>query len=307
MDDDDVLAASLTDEAAPFKDREDGPRLRAVAYRLLGSFTEAEEAVRETARRLAGGGPATAPPGRLTDTLARICLERLRTRETHRSAPWDPWDPWTAGAPGEPHRPEQVTDPEQRALLADAPSPALLTALDALTPSERLAFVLHDLFDIPYEEIAPALERTPVAARQLATRARHRVRGTEEMPEADPARQEEVVAAFLAASRDGDPEALLPLLDPDVALRADTTAVRTGVAAAHGARPVARALAGPTREARQALLDGAAGLALTREGRPHTVFAFTVLDSLITSVDALADEDHLNRLDVRLRTENTPA
>ncbi|WP_449345494.1 sigma factor-like helix-turn-helix DNA-binding protein [Streptomyces narbonensis] len=177
--------------------------------------------------------------------------------------------------------------------------------MEALTPPERLAFVLHDLFDVPYEEIAPVLERTPAAARQLAARARHRVRGTEEMPEPDPARQRETVAAFLAAARDGDSEALLALLDPDVALRADPTAVRAGMRTAHGAGTVALALAGPIREARQALVDGAAGLVLTRGGRPDTVFAFTVLEGRITSVDVLADEGHLGRLTVRPLTENS--
>ncbi|CAM5498719.1 sigma factor-like helix-turn-helix DNA-binding protein [Streptomyces narbonensis] len=278
MDDDDALAGRS--------------RLEAVAYRMLGSADEAGEAVDEALReseRLATVG------GRPLDTLARICLERLRARETHRTAPWDPWDPWDTPA----ERPGPGTTP------TGPPDPALLAALEALTPPERLAFVLHDLFDVPYEEIAPVLERTPAAARQLAARARHRVRGTEEMPEPDPARQRETVAAFLAAARDGDSEALLALLDPDVALRADPTAVRAGMRTAHGAGTVALALAGPIREARQALVDGAAGLVLTRGGRPDTVFAFTVLEGRITSVDVLADEGHLGRLTVRPLTENS--
>ncbi|WP_314617464.1 sigma factor-like helix-turn-helix DNA-binding protein [Streptomyces stackebrandtii] len=261
------------------------PRLKAVAYRLLGSFDEAEEAV-EQAIRDAPRHPAPTTGDPFLAALTRICLERLRARETHRTAPWDPWDPWDADRAG----------PEGRALLA---------AMDSLTPPERLAFVLHDLFDVPYEEIAATLERTQAAARHLAGRARHRVQGTEEMPEPDPARQREVVAAFLAASRTGDSKAMLALLDPDVALRADPTAVRTGARAAHGAVPVALALAGRTREARQALVDGAAGLVLTREGRPRTVFAFTVLDGRITSVDVLADEGHLGRLTVRPLAERT--
>lgn len=256
MDDDDVLAGRS--------------RLEAVAYRMLGTPDEAgeavEEALREAARRPTAGE-------RPLDTLARICLARLRARETHRTARWDPWDPWDTPAV----RPGPGAGP------AGPPDPALLTALDTLTPPERIAFVLHDLFDVPHEEVAPVLDRTPAAARQLAARARHRVRGTEEMPEPDPARQRETVAAFLAASRGGDSEALLALLDPDVALRADPTAVRAGMRTAHGA----------------------AGLVLTRDGRPDTVFAFTVLDGRITSVDVLADEGHLSRLTVRPLTENT--
>ncbi|MFD3661985.1 sigma factor-like helix-turn-helix DNA-binding protein [Streptomyces sp. NPDC058659] len=293
MDDDDVPAGRA-------EERE--PQLKAVAYRMLGSFDEAEEAVRDAVREsvreavhesIPGSVPGSAPEtarrptagGRVLDALARTCLERLRAREAHRTAPWDPWAPV---------RPDPA-----------GPDPALLTALDTLTPPERLAFVLHDLFDVPYEKIARSLERTPAAARQLAAHARHRVEGTEEMPEPDPARQRETVAACLAAARAEDSEALRALLDPDVALRADPTAVRAGVAPAHGAGPVALALAGRTREARPALVDGAAGLVRDRGGRPDTVFSFTVLDGRITSVDVLADEGHLSRLTVQALAGNT--
>ncbi|MFF8834356.1 sigma factor-like helix-turn-helix DNA-binding protein [Streptomyces sp. NPDC015130] len=297
MNDDDDLAA-------PAEERE--PRLHAVAYRMLGSSDEADEAVRDAVRESVREAVHEAMPesvrgavreraprtarrptsgGRVLDALARNCLERLRARESHRAAPWDPWAP-------------ARHDP------AD-PDPALLTALDTLTPPERLAFVLHDLFDIPYEEIARILERTPAAARQLAAHARHRVRGTEEMPEPDPARQRKTVAACLAAARTGDAEALRALLDPDVALRADPTAVRAGMRPTHGAGPVAPALAGRILEARPALVDGTAGLVLTRDGRPHTVFAFTVLHGRITSVDVLADEGHLSRLTLRPLVGNT--
>ncbi|MDV5146601.1 sigma factor-like helix-turn-helix DNA-binding protein [Streptomyces sp. SBC-4] len=318
MDDDDDLAARA---------EERGPRLNAVAYRLLGSSDEAEEAVRDAVRESVREAVHESMPesareparksarepvresarepvresvrktarrpiagGRVLDALARICLARLRARETHRTAPWDPWAPV-------PHDPAE-------------PDPALLTALDTLTPPERLAFVLHDLFDVPYEKIARSLERTPAAARQLAAHARHRVQGTEEMPEPDPARQRATVAACLAAARAGDSEALRVLLDPDVALRADPTAVRAGVRPAHGAGPVAPALAGRILEARPALVDGAAGLVLSRGGRPgtvYTVFSFTVLDGRITSVDVLADEGHLSRLTVQALPENTAA
>ncbi|WP_329622668.1 RNA polymerase subunit sigma-70 [Streptomyces sp. NBC_01255] len=304
MDDDDDLAART-------EERE--PRLNAVAYRMLGSSDEADEAVRDAVREsvreavhasmpksvpesvpasVRKSAPETArrptAGGRVLDALARICLERLRARETHRTAPWDPW------APVRP-------DP------AD-PDPALLAALDPLTPPERLAFVLHDLFGIPYEEIARILDRTPAAARQLAAHGRHRVQGAEEMPEPDPARQRATVAACLAAARAGDSDALRALLDPDVALRADPTAVRAGVRPAHGAGSVAPALAGRILEARPALVDGTAGLVLSRGGPPgtvYTVFSFTVLDGRITSVDVLADEGHLSRLTVQAPAENT--
>ncbi|ALO09306.1 RNA polymerase, sigma-24 subunit, ECF subfamily [Streptomyces venezuelae] len=301
MDDDNGLAARA-------EERE--PRLNAVAYRMLGSSDEADEAVRDAVREsvreavhetMPESVPASVPGaarepapgtarrptagGRVLDALARNCLERLRARESHRTAPWDPW----ALARHDPA----------------GPDPSLLTALDTLTPPERLAFVLHDLFDVPYEEIARILERTPAAARQLAAHGRHRVQGTEEMPEPDPARQRKTVAACLTAARAGDSETLRALLDPDVTLRADPTAVRAGVRPAHGAGAVAPALAGRILEARPALVDGAAGLVLSRGGRPGTVFSFTVLDGRITSVDVLADEGHLSRMTVQDPAEDT--
>ncbi|MBT2441035.1 sigma-70 family RNA polymerase sigma factor [Streptomyces sp. ISL-36] len=248
------------------------PRLRAVAYRMLGSFGEAEDAVQDAWLRLSRSGTRSPEAsgvedlsGRLTVIVARDCLDRLRSRVARRE---EPWDPWAAGEPGEPHRPEQATDPEQQALLADPLGAALLAVQDTLTPAERLAFVLHDMFAVPFEEIAPLLDRTPAATRQLASRARLRVQGTEEMPEPDLPRQREVVAAFLAASRDGDADALLALLDPDVTLRADAEALQAGVTAAQGARAVAECLAGRARAARLALVDGAAGLAWVPDGEP---------------------------------------
>ncbi|MET9434128.1 sigma factor-like helix-turn-helix DNA-binding protein [Streptomyces sp. NPDC006551] len=281
------------------------PRLRAVAYHLLGSLDEADEAVREAWSRLGrsapkgAGGPDAADDldAGLTTAVARVCLTVLRAREARRE---NPWDPWASGEPGRPHRPEEVTDPEQRALLADTGGPALLSVLDTLPPAERLAYVLHDVFALPIEEIAPVVEHTPAVTRQLAARARRRVRGTEEMPEPDLPRQREVVVAFLAAARAGDVDALLRLLDPDVVLRADAEAVRTGVAAGHGARAVARTFAGLSGTARDALVDGAAGLVRAPVGKPETVFAFTVIEGRVTAIDALADPPHLARLDVRL-------
>ncbi|MEU4067399.1 sigma factor-like helix-turn-helix DNA-binding protein [Streptomyces wedmorensis] len=270
------------------------PRLRAVAYRLLGTFDEADEAVREAVLRAAreavrdaGAARHADPP---TTTVARICLERLRARETHHRKPWDPWDPWAAGAPNRPHRPEQVTDPGRRALLAadaESPGPDLPAVLDGLTPSERLAYVLHDLFTVPYEEIAGILDRSPAAARQLAGRAGHRVHGAEEMPQPDPGRGREVVASLLAAARAHDHDALLALLDPDVVLRADAGAVRTGATPAHGAPAVARAVARQARSARPALVDGAAGLVV---GDPEALGTATTTSDTATAAPATRDD-----------------
>ncbi|MFD9032420.1 sigma factor-like helix-turn-helix DNA-binding protein [Streptomyces sp. NPDC059567] len=267
------------------------PRLRAVAYKLLGSFGKADDAVREAEQRLSRTGPEHSdedivdPGRRLIAAVARVCLDMLRSRESRRE---DPWDPWGAGEPG------RSADPEERALLA---------FLDTLTPSERLAFVLHDMFEVPFEAIAPIVERTPAAARQLAARARRRVQGTEEMPEPDLGRQREVVAAVLDASRRDDADALLALLGPDVVLRADAEAIRNGATTAHGAQRVAEGLADRARSARIALVDGAAGLVWAPTGTPRSVLAFTVLDAHVTAVDILMDPGHLHRLAVELLPE----
>ncbi|WP_406335298.1 RNA polymerase subunit sigma-70 [Streptomyces zaomyceticus] len=286
------------------------PRLRAVAYRLLGTSEEAEETLEDVRRTWRApehpSGPPPAgpdradvppPPGDPTAAVARACLDRLRARETHHEHPWDPWDPWASSGPP---RPGGAADPDGPT-AADGPEERPLpSALDGLTPPERLAYVLHDEFSVPYEEIAPVVDRTPAATRQLAGRARYRLREAEEMPEPDLSRQREVVAAFLAAARGGDTAALRELLDPEVVLRADTAAVRAGAAAAHGPGAVAEAVAGRAGTARKALVDGAAGLAWPPEGEPRLVFAFTVLDDRITAIDALSDADHLNRLKLRL-------
>ncbi|MFF9915037.1 sigma factor-like helix-turn-helix DNA-binding protein [Streptomyces sp. NPDC013457] len=277
---------------------------RAVAYRLLGSPDEADHAVREArsapdARR--PGDPAAeaaAAPGStvpdatmtgstvpdadattpgLTAAVARVCLARLRSRAARQEAPWDPWSATESG---------RTTDRSEEA------------ALETLTPAERVAFVLHDMFAVPVDEIAPVLERTPSATRQLVSRARTRVRGTEEMPEPDLARQREVVAAVLAAARDGELLALRELLDPEVLLRADTEAVRSGAATAHGPAAVAARLAARAGSARMALVDGAAGLVAAPEGGPGAVIAFTVIEGRVTAADILMDPDHLDRLAV---------
>ncbi|MBP2582970.1 RNA polymerase sigma-70 factor (ECF subfamily) [Streptomyces sp. PvR006] len=274
--------------AAPFEELR--PRLRAVAYRLLGTSEEADEAVEDVRRTWPARRPPIAPgpvpaPYDPIGAVARACLDRLRSRETHREHPWDPWDPWASGLPN------------HRSGTEEPPPP---TALDGLTPPERLAYVLHDEFSVPYELIAPVLERTPAATRRLAGRARYRLREAEEMPEADLPRQRDVVAAFLAAARSGDAATVRELLDPDVVLRADAAAERTGTTAAHGPGAVAEAVARRAGTAGKALVDGAAGLAWPAGGDPVLVFAFTVLEDRITAIDALADADHLGRLRLQL-------
>ncbi|MEU7023396.1 sigma factor-like helix-turn-helix DNA-binding protein [Streptomyces sp. NPDC046203] len=263
-----------------------GPRLLALAHRLLGSPEEAAQAVRAVSRARPAATPATAPA-----ELTRACLELLRARESLRPVPRDPWD--RAWPESRHHHPG---DTDVQDVQDD------LATLDALTPSERVVFVLHDEFALPYEEIAPIIERTPVATRRLDTRARRRLEGTEKMPEPDPERQRIAVAAFRSAARGGDLAALHALLDPDVVLRSDTGAPPP----AHGARAVARTLADRAKAALPASVDGLAGLVRAApDGTPRTVFAFTVLDDRITAVDALADPAHLSRL--RLTPETEPA
>lgn len=288
--DENAVPATLPGALPPAPFEEHRPHLRAVAYRLLGTSEEADEAVEDVRRTWSARhlpiapGPVPAPYDP-TEAVARVCLDRLRSRESHREHPWDPWDPWASGMPGHPRDPGEPPPP---------------TALDGLTPPERLAYVLHDEFSVPYERIAPVLERTPAAARRLAGRARYRLREAEEMPEPDLPRQRDVVAAFLAAARSGDATALRALLDPDVVLRADATAERAGATTVHGPAAVADAIAHQVSTARKALVDGAAGLAWPSEGDPRLVFAFTVLEDRITAVDALSDADHLDRLKIQL-------
>src|SRR5437870_5514180 len=198
--------------------------LRAVAYRMLGSGSEADDAVQEAWLRVSRSDPSDVENlgGWLTTIVARLCLDMLRSRTARREEPLD------ADVLGPVVGREDSTDPEREALLADAVGPALLVVLETLAPSERVAFVLHDMFDLPFDEIAPIVGRTPAAARQLASRARRRVQGAAAVPDADLTRQRAVVDAFLAASRGGDFDALLAVLDPDVVLRADGTAVQAG-------------------------------------------------------------------------------
>jgi RNA polymerase sigma-70 factor (ECF subfamily) len=271
-------------------------RLLAVAYRMLGSGGDADDAVQEAWLRLSRSDPATIDNlgGWLTTIVGRVCLDMLRSRTSRREEPLgtDGPDPVVGSEGG--------TDPEHEALLADSVGLALLVVLDTLTPAERLAFVLHDMFAVPFEEIAPIVDRTPVATRQLASRARRRVRGA--APTGDPTRQRELVEAFLAASRGGDFDALVALLDPDVVVRADAGAAPAGTPRqVRGAARVAGqalAFARRARHAVPALVDGAAGILVAAGGRPVVVLAFTVLDGRIVEIDIVADPDRLRRRDL---------
>src|SRR5437660_5559350 len=263
------------------------PRLQSVAYRMLGSLTEAEDAVQETWIRLSRSDADTIDnlAGWLTTVLSRVCLGVLRSRRARPEQPMEPDEPEPDG-----------TSPEDEALLADALGPALLLVLDTLGPSERLAFVLHDLFAVPFEDIAPIVGRSPAAARQLASRARRRVQGGEKARSGDQRRQRDVVEAFLAASRRGDFEALVTLLDPDAVLRAGRAAVEMAAANRNqgaprlspeqrGAQAVANALAGRATAAKLALIEGIPGAAWVPGGRPRAVFAFYVVGDTIAEIE----------------------
>jgi RNA polymerase sigma-70 factor (ECF subfamily) len=277
------------------------PHLRAVAYRMLGSLSEADDAVQETWLRLGRADTSGVENlgGWLTTIVARVCLDLLRSRTARREEPLDE------------HLPDPIVsrqdglDPEQQALLADSVGLGLLVVLDTLTPVERLAFVLHDMFAVPFEEIAPIVGRSPTAARQLASRARRRVRGAATMPDAALARQRAVVDAFLAAARNGDFDALLAVLDPDVVVRADTPAEAGGfrggfrvVRGAAAAAEQALAFSGRARLARPALVNGAAGIVVTARGRPLSVLGFTVAAGRIVEIDIITDPERLGQLDL---------
>ena len=274
----------------------DRARLRAIAYRMLGSRTDAEDAVQEAWLRLSRAEDAKVENlgGWLTTVVARVCLDMLRVRRARREEFAD----------------EAVTrlaataDAEQEALLAESVGLAMLVVLDRLTPAERVAFVLHDMFDLPFEEIAGIVGRSVDASRQLASRARRRVRGATGDPEADRDRQRQVVEAFLAASRRGDFDALLALLDPSVVARADAAAVAAGAAPeVRGAAEVATTFAGRARAARPALVDGLVGLAWAPGGRPRVVFDFTTENGRIVAIDLIADPAHLGELELELLNE----
>ena len=294
MDDHDWLAKHFEENRA---------RLRAVAYRMLGSTGEADDAVQETWLRLSRSDiSGVANLGRwLTTVVARVCLDMLRSRKSRREEPLGEYP----GASQDPRLPESVvgraagSDPEYEALVADSVGPALIVVLEALSPAERVAFVLHDVFAVPFAEIAPVVGRSPAAAKMLASRARRQVQGETATTEFDLARKREVVAAFLAASRDGNFGALLTLLDPDVVLRADEAAVRTGAPGeVRGAPAVADTFSGRARFARPALVDGSAGAVWAPGGRPRVVFSFSITGGKIVEIDVLADPTRLRRLDL---------
>ncbi|MEJ2890081.1 sigma-70 family RNA polymerase sigma factor [Actinomycetospora aeridis] len=280
------------------------PHLRAVTLRLLGSPAEADDAVQETWLRLSRTDSSEIDNLRawLTTVASRVALSMLRSRGTRAESPID----------DAPDAPDPEPDPEARAAQADALGGALLVVLERLDPAERLAFVLHDMFGVPFDEIATVVERSPAAARQLASRARRRVRGGSAEAEADPARRREVVEAFLTAAREGDFAGLLSVLDPDVELRADRVAVAAAEAyrdrgapdvteQMQGAEAVARVFCGRARAAQPALLDGALGAAYAPGGRVFSAFDLVVVDGRIVAIDMIADPDVIAELDVELR------
>jgi RNA polymerase sigma factor (sigma-70 family) len=294
----------LADKTERFEEHRS--HLRAVAYRMLGSLSEADDAVQEAWIRFDRTDTTDVENLRawLTTVVSRVALNILRSRRTRREDPL------------QTHMPDMIldrpggTDPEHEALLADSVGVALLVVLDTLSAAERLAFVLHDIFAVPFDEIAPIVERSPEAARQLASRARRRMQGEPTIPDVDVRRQREVVDAFLTAARDGDFEALLAVLDPDVVVRADQGAVPAGAVGAAGAAGPVRGAAQVARRAmlfaqlglltHPALVNGVAGAVTTRDGVAFSVAAFTVRGGKVVALDILADPDRLRSLDLTI-------
>ncbi|HEY7595817.1 MAG TPA: RNA polymerase sigma factor SigJ [Actinophytocola sp.] len=288
MDEQDWLASRFEEHRA---------RLRAVAYRMLGSLAEADDAVQESWFRLsrADASDIANLGGWLTTVVGRVCLDMLRSRKARPEEP--------AG----PHLPDPIvaSGPEDHAVLADSVGLALLVVLDTLDPAERLAFVLHDMFALPFDEIAPLVGRSSVATRQLASRARRRVQGSPTTPDADLTRQRAVVDAFFAAAREGDFDALVAVLDPDVILRAEGGELPEGASrVVHGAATVAgqallfRRTGRGAGVPRPVVVNGAAGMLVLRDGRPRVLFAFTVTDGRIAAIDILMDPDRLAELSI---------
>lgn len=281
----------VTDDQLAERFAEHRPRLRSVAQRMLGSSADADDALQDAWIRVSRAGTDGVDnlDGWLTTVVARTCLNMLRARGNRREDPWDARVPDLV-----------VTGPEEEVVLADAVGLALLVVLETLTPAERLAFVLHDLFAVPFEEIAPMLDRTPEATRQLASRARRRARGATPGEDVDPARQRAVVDAFFAAARGGDLERLVALLHPDVVLVSDGGRARPELnVVVRGARAVAgRALlfAGPAEILRPVLVNGAAGVVVAPEGLAVTIIAFTTHADRVLTVHALSDPDRLAML-----------
>ena len=271
--------------------------LRAVAYRMLGSQGEADDAVQEAWFRLNRSDTTDIENlgGWLTTVVSRVSLDMLRSRAARREEP--------AGGTLPDHLESTTSgsDPEHEAMLADTVGSALLVVLDTLSPAERLAFVLHDMFAVPFDEIAPIVDRSPDAARQLASRARRRVQGGHPSPDADPARQREVVEAFLAASRGGDFDALVALLDPDIVLVADSAAVGMGSPEeVRDAAAVAGTFSGRALAAQAAIIDGAVGVVWAVGERPKVVWDFAISDGKVVHIDMLAADDSLDDLDVTI-------
>jgi len=271
--------------------------LRAVAYRMLGSMSEADDAVQDAWLRLsrADSDEIENLGGWLTTVVARVALNMLRSRKTRREQPFD------VHLPDPVIDPADGTDPEHEALLSDSVGLALLIVLDTLSPPERLAFVLHDMFSVPFDEIAAILERSPDATRQLASRARRRVRGAAPSPDPDLDAQWEVVDAFLAASRDGDFDRLVAVLDPDIVLRSDGGAVAALSAHVRGAEAVASRAQMFSRldlGMRRVLVNGAAGMVAFRDGRPFSLAALTIREGKIVEMNFLADPERLAQLDL---------
>ncbi len=274
-------------------------QLRAVAYRMLGSSGEADDAVQEAWLRLERSHASSVDNlgAWLTTIVARVCLDMLRSRKARREEQLD------VHTPEELVRHDTGIDPEHDAVVADSVGLGMLVVLEMLAPAERVAFVLHDMFDLPFDEIAPIVGRSPAAARQLASRARRRVQGAATTPGVDRARHRRVVDAFLTASRGGDFTALLELLDPDVVLRADEAVVQMGGGAApevRGAADVAKTFAGRARVAQLALVDGDIGAVWAPGGRPRVVFIFTVAHGTIAEIELVADAECIDELDVEI-------
>jgi RNA polymerase sigma factor (sigma-70 family) len=284
------------------------PHLRKVAYRMLGSQTEADDAVQEAWLKVSRSGTAGVENlvGWLTTIVARVCLDMLRSRKSRREESLSA------------HEPEPIAGqdagagPEQDVLLADSIGLALLIVLDTLAPPERVAFVLHDMFDLPFEDIASIVGRSPEATRQLASRARRRVQGTDTAPDVDVSRKRRIVDAFLAASRSGDFNALLAVLDPDVVLRADRVAVEAGAAnpgaprlaaEVRGAATVATAFSGRAKGARRALVDGVPGAVWAPGGIPRVAFAFTIESEKIVGIEVIADPEQVRQLQLVILTD----
>ena len=277
--------------------------LKAVAYRMLGSLAEADDAVQEAWLRLSRSDTQKIDNLRawLTTVVARVCLNVLRSRNVRRE------EPMGVHVPDPLVSREDALDPEHEIVLADSVGLALQVVLDTLAPAERLAFVLHDMFDVPFEQIAAMMDRSPDAARQLASRARRRVRGVAPVPDGDLARQRAVVQAFFTAARGGDFDALVAVLHPDIVLRSDGGAARPGVSRIiRGATAVARSavrFARPSAVVRPALVNGAAGVVIVEDGQPVTIMGFTVSNGKIVEIDAISDPERLRQVDAVVSSE----